>query len=786
MQSDSIRRKSIAVEGRVQGVGFRPHVWRLAASLGLTGFVGNSSAGVIIEAQGTDSKILEFEKLLLEAPPPLSIITESNGKYIDIIKGEKDFRIKKSVLGASQKILVSPDMSVCRDCLNDVRSIGDPRYAYPFANCTNCGPRFTITEALPYDRARTTMRCFPLCDRCEAEYNNPDDRRFHAQPVACPDCGPRIWYADKLDPNLARDPRRALEKAAALVNSSGVLALKGLGGFQLLCDARSDETIERLRALKDRPHKPFAVMTGSVEDAKRFCEISEREEELLKSQANPITLLAKRADPQSPLSPLVAPDTGYIGVMLPTTPLHALLLDSLAEKGAEAPCLVATSGNPPGEPICLSCREASAKLGAIADGTLFHDRDILVRVDDSVAFVSPSGAPSLIRRARGYAPAPVRLRDSLSGVLGMGAMLKSTFCLTRDNYAFLSQHIGDLDSPSSREFFESALSHLETLLETKPRAIVRDLHPDFLSSRMAIELAGRRDLPLLSLQHHAAHAFAVLAEHGVYEPSLALCLDGSGLGVDASIWGGEILSANLETASWERLGSLSPFPLAGGETAIREPWRLAAALATKRPPGVAERDYNIIREMIAKNINITQTSSAGRLFDAVAALLGLCHKITYEGQAAIRLENAAGNWERENSGREPVDLFSPEEIILSLNPFVADARKIFERCQTVFESGRESGELAAAFHRDLAKIFCSALSALAESRDEKKIALCGGVFNNRILTRRVLDELNKRGLSPLLPSLAPPGDGAISLGQAAWGQRMILTKTVRLSNFTNS
>ncbi|MDE5833872.1 MAG: Sua5/YciO/YrdC/YwlC family protein, partial [Desulfovibrio sp.] len=498
----------------------------------------------------------------------------------------------------------------------------------------------------------------------------------------------------------------------------------------------------------------------------------ENEARLLESPENPIVLLKKIFFPANPLAASIAPDTNRVGVMLPTTPLHAILLDCLSARGAQAPCLIATSGNSAGEPICLSNREASGKLKDLADGMLFHNRDILVRVDDSVVSVSPLGNPFFFRRARGFAPQPVETREKVSGILGMGAYLKSTFCLTRDNRAFLSQHIGELDSPASREFYEHTLVHMIKLLETEPRLIIRDLHPDFLSSRLGIELARERDLPIYALQHHAAHAFAVLAERKIYEPSIALCLDGSGYGEDGTIQGGEILEADLENASWRRIGGLSCFPMPGGEKAIREPWRLAAALADNRPENIDERKYNIIREMVRKNLNSPLTSSAGRLFDAVSARLGLCAHTSYEGQAAIRLEKVAQDWLDSRSGSVPAPLFSSINARSGKSGLSIDARAIFRAVDNAIKDGRSVGELAAAFHRDLAFVFARVIGELAERRGVKNIILSGGVFNNRILFATLAEELKNRDLSPLAPSLAPAGDGAISLGQAAFGQRL--------------
>ena len=675
------------VGGQVQGVGFRPFVYRLAVEEGLAGQVGNTSEGVCIELQGPVVAVERFLRRLPAELPPLARLTRLERTDLPVDKALRGaaFRIVQSTGRSGHSVLISPDVGICADCLREMRDPADARYGYAFTNCTNCGPRYTITRSIPYDRATTSMACFPLCPRCAAEYADPLDRRFHAQPVACPVCGPRLWLVRREEAERSAPPARentqadgAIAGSVAVLREGGILALKGLGGFQLACDARRDEAVARLRQRKSRPHKALAVMLPDLDAARACCLLSPEHEALLSSPEKPIVLCPlRRTAGGDVLSPLLAPDTDSLGIMLPYTPLHVALFDALARGTSLPPALVMTSANPRGEPLCLGNREALARLRDEADAFLLHDRDILVRVDDSVTALFPGAqageaAPFFHRRARGYVPRPVPLAFAdaqAPTVCGTGAQLKATFCLTRGNAAFVSQHIGDLENLPTARFYEEASAHLERLLEVRPELLVCDLHPDLLSSRWARERASTEGMPLLRLQHHAAHAAAVLAEHGHLDGALALCLDGTGLGTDGSIWGGELLFMELGELRWRRWGQLSPFALPGGEAAIREPWRLALALRealgqadlpaswteTERPPvevwgadtmltaacGTARQQAPFLREMLRRGVNCPLTSSCGRLFDAVSAELGLCLVTSYEGQAAIRLETLA-------------------------------------------------------------------------------------------------------------------------------------------------
>lgn len=770
----SLRRLALLVQGQVQGVGFRPFVWRLAADELLTGFVANTSAGVQIEIQGEQANVDKFCKRLLGELPPLAQITCLDKKYLPLAKMEDAFEIRASMGKSSQSVLVAPDTGICDDCLNDIRDAENPRYNYAFTNCTNCGPRYSIAANIPYDRAATTMACFPMCDKCAAEYGDPANRRFHAQPIACPICGPQLWLVDKEQLKRGRttldsvNSHNVIARIGQLLLAGKIAAIRGLGGFQLACNARDYAAVAELRRRKKRPHKALAIMARNLEEASAFCAIGDKEKELLLSAARPIVLCPVNAAATAPLADNIAPDAATIGVMLPTTPLHALLLDWLHNNGMNGPALVMTSANPSGQPICLANREALERLDHLADVWLLHNRDILCRVDDSVIAPGPEDA-IFYRRSRGYAPASIDLHDNGPCVLGAGAMLKATFCLTRLDRAFLSQHIGDLDSPATLEFYEQTLAHLQGLLNVRPQAVAHDLHPNFLSTQFARELAAKLQIPAIGLQHHVAHAVACLADNGYMQKALALCLDGTGLGSDGSIWGGELLSLQLENPDWRRAGSMESFWLPGGEAAIREPWRIAAAFAARLdlPFHAPDRPVHIVQEMLQRNINIVSTSSCGRFFDAISSLLGICHEITYEGQAAIKLEKMATQW-LANGGKMPSITFD------CANCDSVPATAIFRQVHELVQNGMETGAIAAWFHDITARRFVHLADRAAQAENISCLALSGGVLQNCLLQERLLHYISKTGLKPLLHHNTPPGDGCIALGQAVWGRRLLL------------
>ncbi|WP_165066234.1 carbamoyltransferase HypF [Desulfovibrio sp. ZJ200] len=810
MDATQITRRAFVAAGQVQGVGFRPFVYRLAQEEGLTGAVGNTSEGVRMEVQGALQAVARFGRRLRTELPPLARLVALAEEELEPLPGEAAFVIVPSSGHAGHSVLVSPDMGVCPDCLAEMRDAANRRYRYPFTNCTNCGPRYTITRSIPYDRAVTSMSCFPLCPECAAEYGNPGDRRFHAQPIACPVCGPRLWFVDAAAAASGHtvpaeaSQHEALARAAHILLTGGILALKGLGGFQLACDARNAQALRELRRRKARPHKPLALMAADLTAVRSLCRLTPEHQALLQSPEKPIVLC-----PCLPgvLPREVAPDTRSVGLMLPYTPLHAVLFDLLQERMELPPVLVMTSANASGEPICLGNREALARLRGLADAWLLHDRDILARVDDSVLAVTPipprpavarsaraglarpgvSGndaaggeagcrgvEPLFFRRARGYVPRPVFLPDDGPAVLGAGAELKGTLCLTRGREAFVSQHIGDLENPATLGFYEEAAAHLEKLLEVRPKAVVCDLHPDFLSTRHAEARAAQDGLPLWRLQHHAAHAASVLAENRQYAPALALCLDGTGLGQDGSIWGGELLRMDLRTAQWSRLGRLSPFALPGGEAAIREPWRIALGLQRQGHfSGLSpwEREYaaaaTAVEEMLLRGVNCPQTSSCGRLFDAVAAQLGLCLATSYEGQAAIRLEAAAQETALQTEAPWPVAIRERDGLL------ELDSAALFAQVLEEQKAGCAPQGIAARFHLSMAQGFAALAAAAADAAGLDSVGLSGGVLQNAILARLLPEALADLGLVPLTHHELPPGDGGLSLGQAVWGRCLL-------------
>ena len=843
----SLRRERFIACGQVQGVGFRPFVFNLAGEYGLTGFVRNSPRGVVIEAQGPATALDRFAHALENRLPPLARLTSLDRETRAALDGETSFLIAQSTAGSTHAVLISPDTATCADCLADMRTPGGRRYRYPFTNCTNCGPRYTITRSIPYDRAATSMACFPLCPDCRAEYENPRDRRFHAQPNACPACGPRVWRVRSLSlppPGNAPGNREAatagappqaagaasqdfrstvppsgaplsdavpqgdaaLAALAEFLFSGGIAAFKGLGGFHLACDACDDAAVSRLRKRKNRPHKPFALMAPDLGEIRRFARVGTAEEELLLSAERPIVLCPLSEQGKVLLAPGVSPDTRAVGVMLPYTPLHFVLFEHLRESAqddARLLALVMTSGNPGGEPICLGNREAAAHLGGMAEAFLFHDRDILIRADDSVVRPLPGGGVLFLRRARGYVPWPIPLPEFRPGpdatgkadeasapcVLGVGAELKNTLCLTKGEDAFVSQHIGDMANLETAAFHAGMREHLAGLLKVEPAAVIRDLHPDYLSSGLAEALGKERGIPVLRLQHHFAHAHAVLAEHRFSGKALVFALDGTGLGEDGALWGGELLFVHTrpgELPLHERVACFAPLDLPGGEKAIREPWRIAHALllrlgladAAPLPPWLPEHASTaaLLPAMLARRVNTPLSTSCGRLFDAVAALLGLCNATTYEGQAAVRLEEAQhadGSGAREDNAPLYPCPFAPARSGMTA-ALELDTHALFAAVHADLARGMPVPAIARRFHRSLAVSLADLAAHVAAQRDVRQVGLSGGCLQNSTLAAGLARELEQRGLTPLSHQQLPPGDGCISLGQAAWG-RMVFS-----------
>ena len=723
----TVVRARVALGGTVQGVGFRPFVYRLATELELTGWVCNSSAGLVVEVEGAPGRVDRFlERLEGEMPPAAVVLTRETA--ILAPAGFQNFEIRASDEDAAKIAGVLPDLATCPACLQELSDPANRRYGYPFTNCTHCGPRYTIIEDIPYDRPRTTMRAFMMCPECEREYTNPEDRRFHAQPNACPRCGPRVWLDGQPEQGAP------IREAAGAIRSGGIVALKGIGGFQLLVDARQADAVARLRGRKRREEKPFALMMPTIEMVRQYCHVSGAEERLLTSRAAPIVLL--RPNGNSMIAPNVAGSSPYLGVMLPYSPLHHLLL-----RECDFP-IVATSGNLSDEPIAKDNQEARARLGQIADLFLMHDRPIARPCDDSVARVV-RGRESVMRRARGFAPLPVYVGRDLPAVLAVGGHLKNTVAIAAGRQVFLSQHVGDLDTPESRQAFERAIDDLCRLYRFQPEIVACDLHPDYASTRWA-QSCG---LPVIEIQHHHAHAAACAAENGIEGPYLGVSWDGTGYGTDGTVWGGEFFF--VDGAQFERMAHLRPFRLPGGETAVREGWRSAASVqwAAVGPDAVADRpERSVLLRMIERGINAPWTTSVGRLFDAVASMAGVAQESRFEGQAAMLLERQIGDLATDESYPLPDGDWAP--LIEAVHQDVA--------------RGEAAAGIAARFHNALANWIVSvALRAGVE-----KVALSGGVFQNGYLVERTAALLEGRGFQVYTHQRVPPNDGGIALGQA--------------------
>lgn len=749
-------RLSMEIHGAVQGVGFRPFVYRLATELELTGWVLNDARGVFLEVEGAGDRLRAFERRLAAEAPPLARVRSVRAAYL-APAGFERFEIRHSDGGGARTALVLPDVATCPGCLREVLDAGDRRHGYPFTNCTHCGPRFSILLDLPYDRPNTTMRAFPLCEACRREYEDPLDRRFHAQPTACAACGPSLELWTPAGEALARGAE-ALRGAARAVRAGQVVAVKALGGFHLVVDARSEDAVARLRERKHRFEKPFAVMVHGLEAARALCAVDEAEAALLGSPEAPIVLLRRRAD--AAVAPGVAPSNPYLGVMLPSTPLHHLLL---AELGFP---VVATSGNLSEEPICTGEREALERLHGIADALLVHDRPIARHVDDSVAWVV-EGRARLLRRARGYAPLPVELAAPVPAILAVGAHQKNTVALAVGRQVFVSQHVGDLETPQALAAFERVIADFQRLYATRPVVIAHDLHPDYASTRWAMAAAAAEGGPrLVAVQHHHAHLAACLAEHGAPGPALGVSWDGTGLGTDGVTWGGEFLRG--DAAAYERVAHLRPFRLPGGEAAVKEPRRVALALlfeafgeeaaahASEFLPGAfTPRETKAFLGMLRTGVRSPLTTSMGRLFDGVAALASRRARVRFEGQAAMELEFAA-------------DTSEPGAYTLGLRGTpgaarVLDWEPLLREILADLRRGAGPGTVAARFHGALV----DSAAGVAAATGEELVALTGGCFQNRLLSRRLAERLRAAGHRVLLHEQVPPNDGGISLGQVA-------------------
>ena len=760
-------RVHVDARGVVQGVGFRPFVFRAARERGLTGWVRNDSGGVKIQVEGPAGEVASFLDALLEDAPPLADVQSVISQEIEL-RHDPDFVIRESAAIEGAATLVSPDVATCGDCLRELLDPRDRRFRYPFINCTNCGPRFTIVEDVPYDRPNTTMRTFAMCERCVGEYHDPTDRRFHAQPNACPACGPRVWLAHADGSRVAEDA--AITRAIELLADGRTLAAKGLGGFHLAADPANDAAVTRLRERKGREQKPLAVMCRSVDVVASFCRVSAQERECLLSPQRPIVLLRRYGD--SPWSAAVAPSSQYLGTMLPYTPLHNLLLTG------RLPALIMTSGNLSDEPICIDNTDAVERLQGVADAFLLHDRDICFRADDSLCRVD-LGRPIQVRRSRGFAPLPVRLPTDGPPVLAVGAELKNTVCLARGSQAFVSQHIGDLKNVESLLFLRKTAEHFERVFDARPRVIAHDLHPDYLSTRYAQErLASDPSLELVAVQHHFAHVASCIAENRVEGQVIGIAFDGTGLGTDRAIWGGEFLLADLR--GFTRVAHLKYVPLPGGDAAVRHPPRMAVAhLAAAFPddwrawasrllPDVSDEEAGVVHALLSKRLNSPATSSMGRLFDAVSALCGIASQNTYEGQAAIELEAALDESE---TGAYAFGIQDADDAVL------VDAASVVRRVAGDLGAGVAPGRVSARFHRAVVGMIVAVCGRLRERYNVERVCLSGGVFQNQHLVEWTAPALSSHGFDVHTHRLVPANDGGLSFGQAAAARASLLAET---------
>jgi hydrogenase maturation protein HypF len=745
------QRLRIVIRGAVQGVGFRPFVYRLATEMGLAGWVNNSSQGVFIEAEGNSESLQRFLFRIQSEKPSISFIQSLESSYLDLV-GFQSFEVRQSDESGAKTTLIMPDIATCPECLSEIIDSTNRRYRYPFTNCTNCGPRYSIIEALPYDRANTTMKSFIMCEQCQAEYESPANRRFHAQPNACPVCGPHLELWDGVGRIMASH-EEALKMACQAIREGKIVAIKGLGGFHLMVDARNTEAIMRLRHHKAREEKPFALMYPNIDMIRGDCEISEIEKRMLLSPESPIVLLARKQKSTIRISDKIAPDNPYLGIMLPYTPLHHLLLGELSFP------VVATSGNRSDEPICIDEHEALSRLGGIAEIFLAHNRPIARHVDDSIVRVM-AGRELVVRRARGYAPLPIYLKNSTAPILAVGAHLKNTIAISVANQVVTSQHIGDLETSQALDAFGRVIDDLSKMYDFHPRAVACDMHPDYLSTKYA----QKTGLPVEAVQHHYAHILSVMAENELDAPVLGVSWDGTGYGTDGTIWGGEFLKITPDL--FERVGHLRTFRLPGGEKAIVEPRRSALGLLYEifgdkafsmmqiaSTNSFSFDELKVLEQMLLAKLNSPVTSSAGRLFDAVSALIGLRQLTRYEGQAAMALEFVLDGYNTNDS--------YPFEIHKAEAANIVDWEQMIREIINDIKAGVDASLISAKFHNTLAEMIVE----MAKWVGEHRVVLSGGCFQNKYLTERTIARLEREGFRPYWHQRIPPNDGGIALGQ---------------------
>lgn len=759
--------KRLIIRGMVQGVGFRPFIFNLANRFSLKGNVSNISSGVLINIEGRAGDIESFCDLIPAQCPPLALITDSSIQNVSFRKFN-EFSISASSIDNDKAGMVLPDISICDKCVSEMFDPLDKRYQYPFINCTECGPRYSIIEDIPYDRHKTSMKQFKMCKTCLAEYTNYKNRRFHAQPNACKKCGPKLFLYDR-HKNII-NTKNPVKETANLLKSGYIVAIKGIGGFHLAVDAKNDDAVKLLRQRKIRPDKPFAVMSFSIKNIKKYALVEKKEEKILCSLQRPVVLLKKKSS--FFLSEAIAPGNCFTGVMLPYAPLHYLLLQE------NFLALVMTSGNISGEPVAAKSNEAFEKLYAIADYFLINNREIIHRSDDSVIkYISDS--PAFIRRSRGYVPAPVLLKKNVPQILACGGDLKNVICFTKNNKAFLSRHIGNIENPEAFRFCMETIKHMQSLFNIKPEIITHDLHPDYLSSKFAKKYASENtDIVRVPVQHHHAHIAACMAENMVDGPVIGVALDGTGYGTDGSIWGGEVLV--VEAGRFQRLAHLAYIPMPGAAAAVREPWRMGIAylyhtfgddffdLGIPFLQKIEKKKVKTLIQMISAKINSPLTSSMGRLFDAVAAIAGIRNNITYTGQAAMELESVS-------SGRNK-KLY---EYFLDNNEIVSiDVRPMIREIVLDLEKGIEAGIIGRKFHNTLIRMLAEICSTIKKKTGLNRVALSGGVFLNKILSAELTNALKDNGFKVFTHRLTPANDGGLALGQAVVAASIIQKQSV--------
>jgi len=760
IEEASVLRRAATVRGVVQGVGFRPFVFRLAQEESLVGFVGNNTDGVTLEVEGRSECVERFFHRLRSETPPLARIDGVAVRDIPAQR-EKDFLIVASAVSGLVSTAIPADAATCPDCLREFFDPSDRRYRYPFLNCTNCGPRYTITRRIPYDRPQTSMAVFPMCPECQSEYDDPANRRFHAQPNACPVCGPQVVLRVNSEPLCERD--EAVRKTVEMLAEGKIVAIKGIGGFHLAADATNEAAVQRLRERKHRYGKPLAVMVRDLAAAETLCALHEEEKKLLGSVARPIVLA--RARKNISIAPSVAPGVPWLGIFLPYAPLHHLLFAD-----GRLTALVMTSANLSEEPIAIDNTEAEQRLEGIADVFLLHNREILQRCDDSVVAVV-DGAPQLLRRARGYVPLGVNVPLYASPLLAVGGHMKNTFALARGRFVYQSQHLGDLENLSGLDFFRKSLDHLMRTFEIEPQAVAHDLHPGYLSTQWAKEWAAEKKLPRIGVQHHHAHIAGCMAENGVDGPVIGLALDGTGYGPDKTIWGGEVLIASY--AEFERFAALECFALPGGDKAVREPWRAAlhavgamrdAGLDPEKVLGVSEKEMQLMARMVERGVNAPLTSSLGRLFDAVAAVLLGRRIVDYEAQAAIELEGVAVDCDDSEAKPE----YALQWVASSAvgQPHRLSTQSMWASLCADLKCGESKEKIAAWFHAGVAQGFVTAAVRAREATGITTVALSGGCLHNRRLARLLRAGLEEKDFLVLRHRQVSPGDGGLSYGQA--------------------